>query len=175
VHIRAGTPRDVPIVLGFFDEAVAWLVSRGVTGQWGTRPFSASPDRLAAARAWADGGGMRIAEVDGEPAGAIVLGPPPPYAPAVVEPDLYVVALVTGRRFAGLGVGAALLARGYDEAAAAGVALLRVDCWDGGDGALVRYYERQGFTPTRRFRVREWQGQVLERRVRASTTDGQGS
>ncbi|GAA2396714.1 hypothetical protein [Dactylosporangium salmoneum] len=44
--------------------------------------------------------------------------------------------------------------------------LLRVDCYAGGDGALVRWYERQGFTATEAFTVTrddgtEWPGQVL--------------
>ena len=42
---------------------------------------------------------------------------------------------------------------------------LRVDCWVGGDGTLVRYYEAAGFTATARFTVGAWEGQVLERPV----------
>jgi len=45
------------------------------------------------------------------------------------------------------------------------VDLVRVDCWAGGDGDLQRYYESQGFSPTVRFTVDDWVGQVLERRL----------
>jgi hypothetical protein len=45
------------------------------------------------------------------------------------------------------------------------VGLLRVDCFAGNDGALVRFYERCGYTKTETFTVGKWPGQVLERRV----------
>ncbi|RSS37560.1 GNAT family N-acetyltransferase, partial [Streptomyces sp. WAC05858] len=42
---------------------------------------------------------------------------------------------------------------------------LRVDCWAGGGGELVAFYERNGFTATDRFLSGAWPGQVLARRV----------
>lgn len=45
------------------------------------------------------------------------------------------------------------------------MSLLRVDCFAGGEGRLVEYYEARGFTPTETFVVGDWPGQVLERRV----------
>jgi hypothetical protein len=39
------------------------------------------------------------------------------------------------------------------------------DCFAGNDGALVRFYERCGYTKTETFTVGEWPGQVLERRI----------
>src|SRR3954465_5205598 len=39
-EIRPGTPDDEGALLALFDEAVAWMVARGQTGQWGDRPFS---------------------------------------------------------------------------------------------------------------------------------------
>jgi len=51
----------------------------------------------------------------------------------------------------------------------AGVGLIRVDCFAGGDGALVRYYEKQGFVRDVEFAVpvngSEWPGQVLSQRL----------
>ena len=44
--IRNGLPDDARIVLALFDEAVAWLVERGETGQWGTELCSAFPARV---------------------------------------------------------------------------------------------------------------------------------
>ncbi len=44
--------------------------------------------------------------------------------------------------------------------------LLRVDCYAGGGGELVAFYERSGFLPTDRFLSGTWPGQVLARRVR---------
>jgi hypothetical protein len=45
-----------------------------------------------------------------------------------------------------------------------------VDCYAGGDRALVGYYERQGFTATESFEVPlksgvVWPGQILEQRL----------
>jgi len=163
-RIRVGGVRDVPVVLALFDAAVRWLVAQGRTGQWGTEPFSTRPERVRQAHGWAAGGGLRIAEVGGEVAGAIVLGDAPSYAPPATEPELYVQAFVTDRERRGQGVGAALLERACAETVARGLRVLRLDCWGGGDRALVRYYERAGFTPTERFLVGAWEGQVLERR-----------
>jgi hypothetical protein len=52
-----------------------------------------------------------------------------------------------------------------EETRRAGVRLLRVDCWAGGGGELVAYYERHGFTPTETFLAGSWPGQVLAQRV----------
>jgi GNAT superfamily N-acetyltransferase len=78
---------------------------------------------------------------------------------------VYVLLLVAPRAHAGRGVDAALLRRAYAEAAEQGATRLRVDCWAGGGGALVRYYEAAGFTATARFTVGAWEGQVLEQTV----------
>ncbi|WP_189239472.1 GNAT family N-acetyltransferase [Planomonospora parontospora] len=163
--IRDGGPDDVRAVLGMFDSAVAWLTAQGRTGQWGSEPFSTDPARVARVEEWAAGGGMRIAEVDGEPAGCLVVGAALPYITPAPEPELYVRCLVVDRRFPGRGVGAALLERARAEAAERGIPLVRVDCYAGDDGRLVKYYESQGFTRTEPFTVGEWPGQLLEMRL----------
>jgi GNAT superfamily N-acetyltransferase len=161
VRIREGTPADAQAVLALFDEAVAWLVSRGQTGQWGSEPFSAKPARVAAAAEWASSGGLRIAVSDaGEPIGALVIGARPPHVAPVDEPERYIGALVSSRRHAGADVGGALVRRAVEEARAAGIPLLRVDCWAGAP-ALVAWYERQGFRRSGTFLVGDWAGQVL--------------
>ncbi|MEV0972188.1 GNAT family N-acetyltransferase [Microtetraspora glauca] len=163
--IRKGGPADVQAVLGMFDSAVAWLTERGRTGQWGSEPFSTDPARIESVSRQAGEGGMRIAEVGGEPAGCIVVGAAMPYVPSPVEPELYVQSLVIDKRFAGQGVGAALLGWAREEAAGRGVGVLRVDCYAGDDGNLVKYYERMGFSRTLAFKVGEWPGQILEMRI----------
>lgn len=151
-------------MLGMFDSAVAWLVSQGRTGQWGSEPFTGNVKRTALVSAWADGGGMRIALVDGEPAGCMVVGEEPPeYVKPAAVPELYVQGLVIDQRFAGHGVGRALLERSLEEARARGVSLLRVDCYAGDDGRLVGYYESCGFTRAEPFTVGQWPGMILER------------
>jgi GNAT superfamily N-acetyltransferase len=165
VKIRVGDAGDVPAVLAMYDSAVAWLAERGRTGQWGSRPFSADPARVELVTSHAGSGGMRIAEVDGRPAGCVVIGPPMSYIAPAAETELYVQALVIDRAYAGHGVGAALLRRARQEAVDLGVSLLRVDCYAGGDGHLVKYYEAQGFTRTEPFMVGDWPGQLLEIRL----------
>ena len=84
------------------------------------------------------------------------------------EPERYIHWLASDRRFKGRGAGAALLAHAAGVTREAGVSLLRVDCYAGGDGKLVAYYEGNGFVRTESFTHGEnaWPGQVLARRVR---------
>ncbi|MFF9556160.1 GNAT family N-acetyltransferase [Streptomyces albus] len=168
IRIRPGGPADAQAVLDMLDGAVAWMNARGNTEQWGTTPFSRKPDGPQRVRRYTSENSPFVAELDGSPVGALVLGlgpdPGMPIAPAG-EPERYVRLLVSDRRHAGLGVGAALLAHAVEQTRHARVGLLRVDCWAGGGGALVAYYERNGFVRTGTFLHGDWPGQVLARRV----------
>ncbi|AIA01762.1 GNAT family N-acetyltransferase [Streptomyces noursei] len=168
LRIRPGGPADAPAILDMLDAAVAWMNARGNTEQWGTTPYSQKPGGVARVERYTTENAPYIAELAGTAVGALVLdsGPSPqmPIAPAG-EPERYVRLLVSDRRHAGLGVGAALLAHAVEETRRAGVQLLRVDCWAGGGGELVAFYERNGFTSTEPFRSGTWPGQVLAQRV----------
>ena len=165
MRIRAGAAADVPTVLALMDEAVAWMVARGQTGQWGTEPISGRLSFVERVEAWQRAGGLRIAENGaGAPVGALVVGEAQPYVRQVAEPELYVILLVTSRRHAGQGVGSELVRRAIAEARDGGVGLLRVDCWAGAP-RLVAWYEEQGFAPVERFHVGAWEGQLLELRL----------
>jgi GNAT superfamily N-acetyltransferase len=166
--IRPGGRDDVPTVLALLDGATAWLVARGLTDQWGTEPHSTNPRRVEQITAFADDpGGLWIGELDGSPAGALAVGAAMPYVPPATEPELYLRLLVTDRTRPGRGVGTDLIEYAKKLTRDRGVGLLRVDCFAGGDGALVRYYEKQGFTRTEAFTVgdAQWPGQVLALRV----------
>ena len=169
--LRRGTPRDVPAVLGLLDDAVAWVGSRGITGQWGTVPFSSLPARVEAARGWADSGGLVLATALDEPSGALaaalVLGGAPAYVPSPDRPEVYVVLLVASRHPSARGAGAVLLEHAREVGLDRGVERLRVDCYAGGDQALVRFYEGNGFVRADTFRVGEWPGQVLVQELHA--------
>ncbi|MCD0482122.1 GNAT family N-acetyltransferase [Streptacidiphilus sp. ASG 303] len=171
MKIRTGGPDDAPALLALLDDAVAWLVSLGRTGQWGTEPWSARPAAADRVRRYARDHLVRVAETgDGRPAGVCVLAEEPPeYAPPVAGRELYVRLLVTDRALSGSGVGRALVEDAAAEARRRGIALLRVDCYDGDDHRLVRQYEALGFTAADGFTVevpgREpWPGRILERR-----------
>lgn len=169
ITIRQAGHSAVPEVLALLDGATEWLVARGRTDQWGTEPHSTNPRRIAQISSFADDGGLWLAEQDGRVVGALAVGAAMPYVPAADEPELYVRLLVTDRASAGQGIGGTLLDHARELARAAGVGLLRVDCFAGGDGALVRYYEKQGFTREAEFAVpvndSEWPGQILFQRL----------
>ncbi|WP_018658236.1 GNAT family N-acetyltransferase [Actinomadura flavalba] len=170
MRIRAGGSGDAPIVLELLDTAVAWLAREERTGQWGTEPWSTVPARVARIEGLTRDGDVWLAERDGDVVGAMVLTREPmPYVEPVDEPEVYVSLLVTDRSRPGGGAGAALLEHARAEAARVGADLLRVDCYAGDDGALVRYYERHGFTRVRPFTVGEWPGQLLQQRLGSAT------
>jgi GNAT superfamily N-acetyltransferase len=150
--IRPGGADDLDTLLDMLDEAVRWMVARGQVEQWGSEPWSERPERRARAQGLAGGGGLRIAELDGRPVGALVVGRAPDYVPPAAGSELYVELLVTSRVHAGQGIGAALLRHAVAQARAAGCDELRVDCWAGAP-PLVAYYEDQGFTRSGRFEV----------------------
>jgi GNAT superfamily N-acetyltransferase len=166
MRIRPGDVRDLPILLDFFDEAVAWLVARGNTGQWGSEPYSTQPRQVERITAMVTDGDLWLAESDGEPAGALVVNErPKSYAPPVDERELYVVLLLVSRRHAGERVGSRLLEHARKQARARGIGLLRLDSYRGGDGDLMRYYLRNGFTPPQAIELDGWPGQVFEQRL----------
>jgi len=160
IEIRDGSWADSELLLALFDEAVSWLVARGQTGQWGTEPFSEQPARARQVRELARRGGLRIAELDGQPVGALAVGVAPGYAPSIEQRELYIVLLLTSRRHAGKRIGTHLIQRAVQEARLARCEVLRVDCWAGAP-SLMRWYEKQGFERTERFDVNGWTGQVL--------------
>lgn len=164
--VRRGTVRDADTMLALFDDAVRWLVERGSTGQWGTAPFSAIPQRVQQVRGWAESGALRVAEQHGLVLAMSAVGPAPAYVSPPTEPELYVMGLVARRAPEARGAGAALLADARAEAARLELAKVRVDCWSGAGGALVQYYVRAGFTPVETVQVDAWRGQVLELRLR---------
>ncbi|QDY11584.1 GNAT family N-acetyltransferase [Micromonospora sp. HM134] len=169
VSIRPGDEHDVSAVVGLMDGAVAWLVAAGRTGQWGVEPYSANPRSTAAISGMAAGRELYVAVSTDIVVGAVAVGSAPDYVPPATEPELYVRLLVTDRACAGRGIGRQLLEHARTVAGAAGVDLLRVDCYAGPDRALVRYYEKEGFTATEAFDVARpsgsWPGQVLQQRL----------
>jgi GNAT superfamily N-acetyltransferase len=170
--IRVGGREDVPLILAFGDEAVAWMNARGNTEQWGTRPWSTGEgNREEAFLKRADSGGMRVLEdEDGTALGAMVITEEhQPYVPDADERELYVNFLITSRKHAGRGLGRLLIERAKQEAAERGIDLLRVDCWAGEEGNLVKAYEGYGFKRVQEFAVpvgdNQWPGMLLALRL----------
>lgn len=182
----------VQAVLHLLDTAVQWLVSLDRTGQWGAVPFSENPQRAEQLREFATTGhGLWLAikvantmpilpqnrisntepqtmnrEAPGVIVGALTIGERMPYVTPVSEPELYVRLLVTDRQYAGNQIGKRLLDHARDLASKAGVSLLRVYCYAGGDGKLIQYYESQGFKRFESLNTEgEWPCQVLAQRL----------
>ncbi|CAG7961762.1 unnamed protein product [Penicillium nalgiovense] len=192
ITIVRGTVDSIPAVLRLLDTAVQWLVSHDRTGQWGAAPFSENPQRAEQLREFATTGqGLWLAvkvanntpilrqdglsnmnpqtmngEAPGVIVGALALGERTPYVTPVSEPELYVRLLVTDRQCAGNQIGKRLLDHARELASKAGVSLLRVDFYAGGDGKLIQYYESQGFKRFESLNVEgKWPCQVLAQRL----------
>jgi GNAT superfamily N-acetyltransferase len=164
LNIRPGDEADGPTVVTLFDEAVAWLVERGQTGQWGMTPFSERPGIRERVHGFKIGGGLYIAERDNVPVGVLVVGPAPAYAPPTPVPELYIILLLGSRELAGQGIGDVLVNKAITLGYERGAEILRVDCWAHAPG-LVRWYEKQGFVRSGRFELNGWQGQIFTMRL----------
>lgn len=162
--IRPGSSADGIAVLALFDEAIEWLVERGLVGQWGELPFSARPEMRERVQRMLNENEIRLAEYQGAVVGALGTGASPPYVPANVAPELYVTLLLSARRLAGNAIGARLLALAERLAGDRGAQMLRADCWADAPG-LVKFYERQGFARDGRFELHGWRGQILSKTV----------
>jgi GNAT superfamily N-acetyltransferase len=163
IELRQGGPADTDALLGLFDEAVRWLVARGQPEQWGSVPWSESERHRAFVADLAGHERFVVAEEDGEVVGASVVGEPMPYAPAPTEPEHYLRLLITSRRHRGRDIGGLLVDRAVADARAAGVLVLRVDCYAA--PGLIAWYEAHGFTGVQTVPVGDVEVRILEQRV----------
>jgi GNAT superfamily N-acetyltransferase len=151
-RVVQATQRDLGTVSSLIDGAAAWLRTKG-TDQWRT-PWPSWRGRVARVR---DGlvSGKTFIAWDGHNAAATITVEDRPHPKLWTEwegaePAAYVQRLVVNRRYAGLGLGAALLNWAGDRAVDAyGAKSIRIDVWTT-NKALHRYYERQGFTFVRK-------------------------
>ncbi|MFI5623611.1 GNAT family N-acetyltransferase [Nocardioides sp. NPDC051685] len=171
MHVRTGSVSDLPDAMSLLDAAVAWLASRGRTGQWGAEPFSTIEARVEQIRTMLSERTARIAEKDGEVVGLCVLADTPlPYVDPAPIPELYLQLLVTDRERSGSGIGGTLVDDAVEIARQRGVKQMRLDCYAGDDEALIGVYERFGFTLERRFTVdtgqtKAWPGAILRMEI----------
>jgi GNAT superfamily N-acetyltransferase len=165
MEVRLAGQDDMAAALQIFDARVAWLVARGRSGQWGERPFSDIGwfvDRFAT---WVEDGSTWVAVDDAGVAGTVTVTGRPEYAPPIDAAELYVHALVTRDLPAVPGLGGVLLDHAEQVAVRQGVELVRLDCWAGGDRALIRYYEQRGYTVDGPVLLNGWRGVVLRKTV----------
>ncbi|MFF1947039.1 GNAT family N-acetyltransferase [Rhodococcus qingshengii] len=162
--IRPATPSDIRAVLHLFDDAIEWFTSIGNDGQWGTERWSTQDKQIARITDACSQSGAWVAEgAELGLCGFLVLGDAMPYVEPPSEPEIYVRVLVGSRDQRVKGVGRRLLAFADEQARAAGVGRLRVDCYAGGSGALVSFYESCGYERISTFMDEDWPGQLLGR------------
>jgi GNAT superfamily N-acetyltransferase len=147
-----------------FDEAVAWLVERGQSEQWGSEPWSQAEKGRRSVRSLVQDGGLYMLEWDGVLLGALAVGRRPEYVEALDVPELYIRLVLTSRRFSGNKFGDRLIEEALDLARRENASVVRVDCWAGAP-SLVAWYESHGFSRSATFSIDAWAGQVLARPV----------
>jgi GNAT superfamily N-acetyltransferase len=91
--------------------------------------------------------------------------------PAVDHPELYVRLVIASRTAEAKGTGRKLMEFADAEARRQGIPNLRVDCFAGGSGRLVEFYESCGYVRSSTFTVGEWPGQLLEKRLDLSLVE----
>jgi GNAT superfamily N-acetyltransferase len=152
--LRLGGPGDLNEVQRLSREAAEWLRARKNTDQW-ARPW---PDRVRHEERMLNDlvkGKTRLLWDGAVAAGTITVDTAEPVAANDQpiwperkrrEPALYVRRVIVSRKYAGLGLGAALLNWAADVAERDhAVRLIRVDVWTT-NVPLHAYYERQRFT-----------------------------
>jgi GNAT superfamily N-acetyltransferase len=139
--VEIGDPTDFPAFIGLLEEAGQWLMDKDIA-QW--PPGSIAPQR-ALLEAFVRQGALLVARSNGLLVGGCVVTRQS-YAAWDEHPGaaIYLHKLVTARRAAGVGLGAALLAEAEAFARRLGFERLRLDCWTG-NAVLSAYYQERGF------------------------------
>lgn len=160
---------DVPGVLALFDDSVSWLTEKGLSGQWGTTPFSEIPNMHRQFADWIADGTLFVARLDGAVAGSIVItGVVPKYAATMWESfpytAFYIEAFATARSLEGRGLGRGLLQWAEQYASRNGKTALWLDCWaDNPD--LCNYYRRSGYEARGLLVVNQWRARLFEKQL----------
>jgi GNAT superfamily N-acetyltransferase len=140
VTVRQAERSDLDVVEALLVEAARWVDALGEV-MW--EEGELAPARIAAE---VDAGQFFLADVDGEPGGAIRFQLEDRlFWPDLIEADsAFVHRLVVRRRYKGLGVSTVLLQWAVDRAKSIGKRYLRLDC-DASRPKLRALYERFGF------------------------------
>lgn len=165
--IERATTADLDAILSLFDDAVLWLVAQGITGQWGTRPFSESASMRNRLEGWASSNTLYVARIAEKTVACLALANTiPSYAlaalPSFPDPAFYLEAFTTSRALAGTGLGGDFMRWAEAYAQSQGKTSMWLDCWADNPG-LVGYYTHQGYTPIRDFYVGSWRGMLFHK------------
>jgi GNAT superfamily N-acetyltransferase len=148
---------------GWLFGVIEWFVSIGNLQQWGSEPWSTMPRRITQVTDRARCRRMGGAERAGEVRAFLALGESMPMCRR--PPGRSCMCGYGGSRVRVRGIGRRLMAFADEQARAAGLDHLRVDCYGGGSGDLVRFYESCGYTRIAPFNVDGWPGMLLGRQL----------
>jgi GNAT superfamily N-acetyltransferase len=173
LHVRPAVASDMPVIIGFIDEAAGWLADKG-TDQW-SKPW---PDRAQrddrVRRGIADGctwmvedDGVTIATISGRPEGNPQLWS----ASERGELAVYVSRLIVCRDYAGQAIGNELFDwAGKWAHSQYGAQWIRIDVWTTND-MLHDYYQKRGFTFIRECDYVDYPSAMLFQKATADITD----
>ncbi|CAL8575947.1 hypothetical protein XPA_001841 [Xanthoria parietina] len=170
--------------LHLFDESVVWLTSRGLSSQWGSEPLKNDPAHVKKVEKLIEQSTVLLATPvksafsSSQPGilGICLFSSShrchPEVIPPASEPEYYIQAILTSRSSpSAKGLGSAFVAEVERMAREAGIGLIRLDCYAGGEKGeegLVRVYEKMGFQKSGGlldYYESGWMGQVMSRRV----------
>jgi ribosomal protein S18 acetylase RimI-like enzyme len=152
MRITRATPEDLDTLVGFRDQAAAWLASKGID-QW-QEPWPTEDLMVEGTLRNIEAGETFIVwDDDDTPAATITINrfakPELWTEQERAEPALYAHKVTVDRAYGGQGLGAELLDWAGTRAADEGADWLRVDVWTTNE-RLQHYYLKQGFTYVRR-------------------------
>jgi ribosomal protein S18 acetylase RimI-like enzyme len=188
ITIAMAPPTTQPTIATLFDASITWLNSIGITTQWGTSPRSQNPEFLERIRSiYTNSLVLEARTTSDHPThpdtalGFIGIGntgynPYPGVVPDMPEgvDAVHITVLIRNRETPEIsaiskGIGRALVEEARKETQRRKVPCLRVDCYGGGEGALVKVYESMGFTRRplepvifKKPGQADWEMQVLE-------------
>jgi len=150
------------------EDAARWVASLGYPA-WDAGSFLDPNGRGRAQLTAALGsGGLYLARLEGEPAATVsVFDVDERFWPGAPADALYVQKLAVLRRFAGRGLGRAILEWADHRAAEAGKAYLRLDC-PRDDPGVRAYYERAGYVHRGDLSAGGFEASLYERAAGAS-------
>jgi GNAT superfamily N-acetyltransferase len=173
LHVRPAENDDMPIIIGFIDEAAVWLADRG-TDQW-SKPWPNERKRDMRVRrgirdkcTWmVEDGGLPVATISCRPRGN-----PKLWTDAEsTQPAVYVSRLIVCRDYGGQAIGNELFDwAGKWAAAQYGAHWIRIDVWTT-NTMLHEYYEKRGFSFMRACDYVDYPSAMLFQKPTAAITD----
>jgi GNAT superfamily N-acetyltransferase len=173
MHVRPAEAGDMPVIIGFIDEAAGWLAEKG-TDQW-AEPWPDRAQRDGRVRrgiedrcTWmVQDGDLTVATVSCRPEGNPQLWSLAEQA----ELAVYVSRLIVGRSHGGQGIGNELFDwAGKWAAAQYGARWIRIDVWTT-NALLHDYYEKRGFSFVRECDYVDYPSAMLFQKPTAEITD----